>query len=30
MSMGYADESALVNRFHTPREPVEAFTRWLE
>jgi nitroreductase len=30
MSMGYADETALVNGFHTPREPVEAFTRWLE
>jgi nitroreductase len=30
MSMGYADESALVNSFHTPREPVEGFTRWLE
>ena len=30
MSMGYADPSALVNGFHTPREPVEGFTRWLE
>ena len=30
MSMGYADESALVNSFHTPREPVAAFTRWLD
>ena len=29
MSMGYADEAALVNSFHTPREPVAAFTRWL-
>lgn len=30
MSMGYADESALVNQFHTPRVPVEAFTTWLD
>jgi nitroreductase len=30
MSMGYADESALVNSFHTPREPVAAFTRWVD
>lgn len=30
MSMGYADESALVNQFHTPRIPVEAFTTWLD
>ena len=30
MSMGYADESALVNSFHTPREPVAAFTHWLD
>lgn len=29
MSMGYADESALVNSFHTPREPVAAFTHWV-
>lgn len=29
MALGYADESAIVNTFHTPREPVEAFTRWL-
>ncbi|GAC1605276.1 MAG: nitroreductase [Ramlibacter sp.] len=29
MSMGYADEAALVNSFHTPREPVAAFTRWV-
>jgi nitroreductase len=29
MSMGHADESAPVNAFHTPREPVERFTRWL-
>jgi nitroreductase len=30
MSLGYADPSARVNTFHTPREPVESFTRWLE
>jgi nitroreductase len=30
MSLGYADEQAVVNRFHTPREPVASFTRWLE
>jgi nitroreductase len=30
MSMGYADETDKVNGFHTPREPVEAFTRWLD
>ncbi|MGE0331022.1 MAG: nitroreductase [Ramlibacter sp.] len=29
MAMGYADESDKVNSFHTPREPVEQFTRWL-
>jgi len=30
MSMGYADESAKVNSFHTPRAPVEEFTHWLD
>ena len=30
MSMGYADEGALVNSFHTPREPAAAFTHWVE
>ncbi len=30
MSLGYADESARVNTFHTPREPVQAFTHWLD
>ncbi len=30
MSLGFADESQAVNGFHTPREPVSAFTRWLE
>ncbi len=29
MALGYADESDKVNTFHTPREPVEQFTRWL-
>jgi nitroreductase len=29
MSVGYADESALVNTFDTPRVPVDAFTHWL-
>lgn len=30
MALGYADESALVNTFHTPRVPVKDFTTWLE
>ena len=30
MSLGYADVSAPVNGFHTPREPVANFTRWVE
>ena len=30
MALGYADETALVNTFHTPRVPVPDFTRWLE
>lgn len=30
MALGYADESALVNTFHTPRVPVADFTHWLE
>lgn len=30
MSLGYADESALVNRFHTPRVAVADFTKWLD
>jgi len=30
MALGYADASALVNTFHTPRVPVADFTRWLE
>ena len=30
MALGYADASAPVNEFRTPREPVGAFTHWLE
>lgn len=30
MALGYADEAAVVNTFHTPRMPVEEFTHWLE
>lgn len=30
MSLGYADPSAPVNGFHTPREAVASFTRWVE
>ena len=30
MALGYADTSALVNTFHTPRIPVEDYTRWLD
>lgn len=30
MALGHADESAVVNGFHTPREPVASFTRWLD
>ena len=29
MSLGYADQAALVNTFRTPREPHEQFTTWL-
>jgi nitroreductase len=29
MALGYADEAALVNTFHTPRVPVADFTHWL-
>jgi nitroreductase len=29
MSLGYADLAAPVNGFHTPREPVAGFTRWV-
>jgi hypothetical protein len=30
MSLGYADVDARVNGFHTPREAVGTFTRWVE
>ena len=30
MALGYADEAATVNSFHTPRVPVPDFTTWLE
>ena len=30
MALGYADESALVNTFHTPRVAVDDFTHWLD
>jgi nitroreductase len=30
MALGYADESAVVNTFHTPRVPVAEFTHWLD
>jgi nitroreductase len=29
MSLGYADEAAVVNTYSTPRETVESFTRWV-
>jgi len=30
MALGYADASAVVNSFHTPRVPVAEFTHWRE
>ncbi len=30
MSLGYADPSAVVNSFHTPRVAVAEFTKWLD
>jgi nitroreductase len=30
MALGYADASAIVNTFHTPRIPVHEFTSWLD
>ncbi|HMN91698.1 MAG TPA: nitroreductase [Hydrogenophaga sp.] len=30
MALGYADPDDKVNGFHTPREPVASFTRWLD
>lgn len=29
MALGYADPTALVNTFRTPRSPISEFTRWL-
>jgi nitroreductase len=29
MALGFADEEAVVNSFHTPRESVQSFTHWL-
>ena len=30
MALGYADETAVVNTFDTPRVPVKDFTQWLD
>ncbi len=30
IALGYADESAIVNTFHTPRVGLETFTKWLD
>ena len=30
MSLGYADETALINTFRTPRVPAAELTTWLE
>ena len=30
MALGYADESDIVNTFHTPRVPAAEFTHWLD
>jgi nitroreductase len=30
MALGHADESEVVNTFHTPRVPPQDFTTWLE
>ncbi len=30
LALGYADETATVNAFHTPRVPVQDFTTWLD
>jgi len=30
MSLGYADESAIVNTFKTTRVEASAFTKWIE
>jgi hypothetical protein len=30
MSLGYADETALVNSYVTPRVSAESFTHWVD
>jgi hypothetical protein len=30
MALGYADATAVVNTFHTPRVEVQNFTTWLD
>jgi len=30
IALGYADESALINTFQTPREPVASFAHWVK
>jgi nitroreductase len=30
MSLGHADETAVINSYATPRLPPESFTRWVE
>jgi nitroreductase len=30
ISLGWADQNAIVNTYVSPREPVESFTRWFE
>ena len=30
IALGYADESAPINTFHTPREPVASFAHWVK
>ena len=30
IALGYADESAIVNTFQTPRVGLETFTKWLD
>ena len=30
MALGYADETQIVNTFHTPRVPVAEFTHWID
>ena len=30
MALGYADDTALINDFDTPRVPAEQLTQWLD